>query len=333
MNIMNFRQARVDFDNDETYNVLVNKEILLRDKIRKLNGIKYEIYFITSNNHYINLNKETKERVTLVSETELSLIPNSPSVIILLNSNIGYIGPSEYINFYNTHTSVLVITHDLDNHHWTEMSSLCCMYSDIYVPAHNTYYPWYDFLNENTLTGIPGGALRYPTEIIRANERCVAQGRALGPVGIHFEYPQFPYRNYIVKVLGETYPGVRLRQRESMTPDSFEEQLGQWTKFKTHWIAPVGGDLPTRLFDALCTGGIPIIPVTLDSHLRNLGVPHDDYCVYKAFDIDNPEKILLEAEKKFSKKDPYLRALENSKKYSYDAFLNKILHQIEIKIG
>ena len=67
-----------------------------------------------------------------------------------------------------------------------------------------------------------------------------------------------------------------------------EDRLVEWYSHKTHWIAPVLNDVPIRIFDALATGGIPIVPNSLRFLPPVSSIPREFIAFYSATDIVHP---------------------------------------------
>jgi len=66
-----------------------------------------------------------------------------------------------------------------------------------------------------------------------------------------------------------------------------------------HWVAPVLNDLPIRFFDALITGGIPIVPSGLKPYIDSLQIPDKFYATYSPLDILNPADLLASQNERF----------------------------------
>lgn len=80
--------------------------------------------------------------------------------------------------------------------------------------------------------------------------------------------PEYPERFRILNELGEKLqPIERLEMtktdRRRYFEMSREERFSEWARFKATVIVPVDRDLSTRVFDALATGLIPIIPESI----------------------------------------------------------------------
>ena len=79
------------------------------------------------------------------------------------------------------------------------------------------------------------------------------------------------------------------------------DRFKEWCSHKSHWVVPVLNDTPIRLYDALITGGIPIVPRSLKYH-RGIENLHDHVLFYDYEDIQNPLPITERANNLFDKR-------------------------------
>lgn len=314
-------------DTAERVNELALKSSRTEQKITNLRNKELKKKLITSSNHHINLGKSS-EQILCVDERNFEELEDEYSVVILLNSNIGNIGLNKFITKVESLTKVLLVVHDLDNHHWHLMSYYSLIYSDIYVPAHPCYYSWYEKLSEFIISGFPCGSINYEVSYINENTNLIDKRRQLGPFGPHFHYEQFKFRNEVLSTLNKNFPDVYLRIRNSLNPDDLHDSLKKWSEYKTHWIVPVGGDLPFRAFDALCTGGIPILPKTCMAYLDKLEIDSSLYTLYSVQDISDPMQKVIEAAEKFDSSLPSERALNFAQKFSYSAIVQRLFDEV-----
>lgn len=314
-------------DTAERVNELTLKSSRTQRKIMMLRDKELKKKLITSSNHHINLGKSS-EKILCVDERNFDELEDEYSVVVLLNSNIGNIGLNKFIAKVENLTKALVVVHDLDNHHWHLMSYYSLIYSDIYVPAHPCYYSWYEKLSEFIIIGFPCGSINYEVNYIHENINLIDGKRQLGPFGPHFHYEQFKFRNEVLSTLNKSFPNVYLRIRNSLNPDDLNDSLKKWSVYKTHWIVPVGGDLPFRAFDALCTGGIPILPKTCRAYLDQLNIDSSLYTLYSVQDINNPMQKVIEAAEKFDSSLPSERALHFVQKFSYSAIVQRLFDHV-----
>ena len=74
----------------------------------------------------------------------------------------------------------------------------------------------------------------------------------------------------------------------------------EWSSHKLHWIIPVLNDLPIRFFDALITGGLPLVPRGLLPFIDSLGVPDSFSIPYGPLDIVDPKNFIESANAQFN---------------------------------
>jgi hypothetical protein len=107
-------------------------------------------------------------------------------------------------------------------------------------------------------------------------------------------------RNSIVTKVSETFADVGF-----VSPQfhllSTEDRLTQWATFKAHLIVPVLNDVPIRFFDALCTGGIPVVPESLKGFFTNYGLHANDVFYYSSYDIMHIEELISQVFVQFDK--------------------------------
>ena len=88
------------------------------------------------------------------------------------------------------------------------------------------------------------------------------------------------------------------RQFRARTP---RDRLLEWASHKVHWVVPTLNDIPQRLFDALATGGIPIVPETL-RHVAPLSeIDRQHIVFYNAADVVDPTRVVSEALSRFER--------------------------------
>jgi hypothetical protein len=316
-------------DNKDNFEWLLFKNKRTKEKLDRLSNSHLKRIFLTSDYHHISLTSSSNDNTTYLNERDFLSLANEPSLVYLFNSNIGYIGPDAFIHKAISLDKCLIIIQDNDNHHWHEMTSICLRYSDIYIPGHPVNYEWYEKLSSYILRGRCVGTLFANIETLLSNRHLVEQPRDDGPYGPHYKYDQFISRNQIIESLNKKFSNVFLRQRHSFEPIPIHDLVREWTKFKTHWIVPVGGDIPFRFFDALCTGGIPIIPATYVYYLDSLDIPRSSYSTYSVTDLEDPSMILREALLKFDYAPPFERAMRNSLQFSFASILLRAFNDIE----
>jgi len=221
------------------------------------------------------------------------------SIVILQNNTINHKDSTDV--FYSLKKSApnsIYVCWDYDNHHWVSLSTLSAYLVDIYIPAHSENVNVITRFNSNSFGPIPCGTLQWSRSFAKKNLKTIInKNRSNEPLGHHFEYKQFSYRNGMIRKVNEVYKEVALVQPvyHDKTPT---QRLDEWTNHKVHWVMPVFNDLPLRLFDAVFTGGIPLIPKTLQGN--KYIADFEEHCMfYGIADVIDPKPITERAIAKF----------------------------------
>jgi len=221
------------------------------------------------------------------------------SIVVLQNNTINYKNSSElYHSLRRKAPNALFVCWDYDNHHWVSLSTMAAALVDVYIPAHTENVNVISKFNSSMYGPIACATLQWSREFAKKNIKTITKlERKNEPLGHHFRYDHFPYRNGVIEQINRVYKEVALIEPLYHDRDS-KSRLDEWTSYKAHWIVPVFNDLPLRLYDAIFTGGIPIIPRTLkgNEHIKDF----EDFCVfYDVHDIADPIPIVNRAIKKF----------------------------------
>ena len=218
------------------------------------------------------------------------------SVVIVNNNDAHKGGVAEaYVKFFESCPNTIFIAWDWDNHHWLSLSTVLAAHSDLYVPTHGENHYLLSRYNADITDAVAAGLTQWTTAFLRQHLADILQmPRSDSPLGMHIPYATFQYRNRVVATMQPHYAtiGFSTHQFHQLTP---EEKFTEWVSHKLHWIVPVLNDIPIRVFDALGTGGIPLIPDTLRySHWLADAHPDDVLC-YSAADILQPEPLVQRA--------------------------------------
>ena len=316
------------------YSVL-EKALGCRRKLDLLGRIGYgefEIVVVTSVKHRICRPSSIPGFYRFVDEHELQSLEDHPRVIWLLNSNLAEIGFPNLPELKKHLPQSLFVVHDFDHHHWQLGTRSALDFSDIYISAH-PYKPLLtERYNEFSHFSIGCGCLQFSEVSVVGHLKSVSVKRHSEPYGPHFFYPNFHFRNGIVQTLHQSYSSVYLKKRVSFDLPSESVQLQEWCSHLCHWIVPVGGDLPIRFFDALCTGGIPIIPIGLKPYAISLGVPESHFVTYSCADVLSPKGTVEQAERLFFESSVLDRAMFYLRQFQYglqvERFLQDFLNRI-----
>lgn len=221
------------------------------------------------------------------------LIQQFENSLVITTSNIfAEIGANIFGKLYEYSPSTIFSVHDYDNHHWINNNIQVAIFSDVYIPAHQDENLLASRINPNILGGIPCGSNQWSAKFIQ-DFGCnhLLHKRSLLPLGRYFFYEKFMHRNKLINTLSQSYPEIGFVKQDFHTL-SQEDKWREWSSHALHWIAPVLNDLPIRFFDALITGGIPLIPSGLKPFVESLQIPEAFYATYSPLDILDPKPLL-----------------------------------------
>ncbi len=226
--------------------------------------------------------------------------------IVLLNNNdmarLGH-GPV-WSDFQSLHDKTLFILWDWDNHHWLEHSVFCAAHCDLYVPAHQENLYLLSRYNWAIAGPVPTASVQWSRRFLTENTALLLSGaRSNSPLGRHVPYANFTFRNSVVQTLSGQYPsiGFSTQNFHFRTPS---DRLQEWASHKLHWIMPVLNDIPIRIFDALITGGIPIVPASLQSLTPISSLPREHVLFFSPEAVLHPEALVTEAVARFDRGGP-----------------------------
>ena len=277
------------------------KEYFSRNGLRKvylcahLSGYKYELDGIEVEILEENFFQESDPVRCKAKKTLLD------GCVVIINSSVML--PAEvavaYVQLFEYCTATCFIAWDHDNHHLLSRAVMQAAYSDIYVPAHHENLYLLSRYNWLITAPVYAASFQWPRKFLTEHlpEMLMAE-RSDAPLGMHFYYPPFTFRNQVIISLNQHYSSIGFLNNPYHSR-RLEDRLKEWCSHKSHWITPVLSDVPTRLFDALSTGGVPIVP---SSH-RFLPPLHSIPCGHVVFyspaDILNPKPVVERANKLF----------------------------------
>ncbi len=204
-----------------------------------------------------------------------------------------------YLRFYEECLHTCFVVWDWDNHHWLDLSTFAAAHCDVYAPAHHENL--YLLTRYNWLTAGPVycSTVQWSRKLLTESlsDMLIAQ-RSDQPLGMHIPYVQFKFRMQVISTLNQRYPGVGFSS-PGFHVRTAEDRLKEWYSHQMHWIAPVLNDVPIRIFDALITGGIPIVPSSMQLLQPVSQIPRNHIVFYSPTDIVNPETVVFAAKEKF----------------------------------
>lgn len=223
-----------------------------------------------------------------------SLPPNS--VFLLLNNDIGKRLP-QYIDYYNRHPEALFIIWDWDSQHWIYMSSALALNSDVYVPASSENVHMLSQFNPYTVGPVFAAAHQWSRRFLLEHVELFMAERSGEPLGMHVFYENYPRRNRAIATLAQSFKTVGFGTNEFKNRSDLDN-LREWAGHKTHWIVPVLAGVPIRIYNALVTGGIPILP-SFYKNLPEIAILGESPSYYQVADLLQPEVINAEAVARF----------------------------------
>ncbi len=214
------------------------------------------------------------------------------SVFILLNNDIGKMLPA-YVDFYQKNPQALFVIWDWDSQHWLQMSALCAMHCDFYIPATSEINFTMSHFNSCILGPVFPCVHQWSRQYILNHLDVLLAERQNQPFGMHVHYEKYAKRNRVVASVMQHFPSV------GFTNNDFKERsdldnLQEWAAYKSHWIAPVLGGVPIRVYNALLTGGIPIVP-RFYQNLPEVAYLGATPLYYDVNDLIEPQRIVQTA--------------------------------------
>jgi len=180
------------------------------------------------------------------------------STFLLLNNDIGK-NLMQYVAFYNAHPEVLFVVWDWDSQHWIQMSALVAMNCDYYVSASSDNTFLLSHFNPHILGPVFAGVHQWSRDFLLRRFDMMTAPRAETPFGPHVHYAKYPKRSRAVAALAQHFESVKFADNQYKAKTD-EDNLREWAGYKSHWIVPVLGGVPIRVYNAMITGGIPILP-------------------------------------------------------------------------
>ncbi len=166
-------------------------------------------------------------------------------------------------NLRNNNFAELYFAWMWDNHHHHVINLRTAMLADVVFSSH---WHAHQYLNHPiTLCGphVPLYSRQWsPGLISRLYPQCLPVARADGIFGGYGHYPRLSERNAFIEQAMKRFPDHALSLVK--VADYFRlpvaDRLAGWMNHKVHLVVPVAGDLSTRVFEALMTGQIPLVP-------------------------------------------------------------------------
>lgn len=284
--------------NEDLYNLLLKKNQRnrhLKDSLKQ--NYSGKIYLTDHIFHAVRHKPKNSQIEFFNMQTAPDSFENS--IVVLSNNNVMVDNNlDKFITLYLKSPSSVFAIWDFDNHHWFALSGMLAAVSDLYVPTHADNLEPLSRYNNIMAGPVTSGVIQWPKEFLEENLDIITKTeRSNNPLGTHIEYPQFPLRMKNLKTLHRTLPSVKLVDG-SYHSRSMIDRFTEWCSHKSHWIVPVLNDAPIRIFDALITGGIPIVPRSLKYHKDVVNL-WDHVVFYDYEDIQAPWEVTNKANQMF----------------------------------
>jgi hypothetical protein len=226
---------------------------------------------------------------------ELDRLPER-AVYLLLNNDIGKRLP-RYLELVQRRPHSLFVIWDWDSQHWLQMGCTLAAASDFYVPAASENLYTLSHFNPHLLGPAFAAVNQWSRAFVVEHMDVLLRARSDQPFGPHVPYDGFARRNRAVNTLHRSFPAIGFTNHGYQGKSELDN-LVEWAGHKAHWIVPVLGGVPIRVYNCLLTGGIAVMP----AHYRALpeAVLFDgDAVYYDVIDLIDPQAAQREAIERF----------------------------------
>ncbi len=226
-----------------------------------------------------------------------ALLAELAGAIVLVGNNdlaFGQAAPG-FIRAYAQADDTIFLGWDHDNHHWMNATLTLAGHTDLYFPAHNENMFLLSRVNPLTAGPVPCGTIQWTKRLLAEQLGTMLSTRRHDePLGRHVFYEAFKYRNQAVVTLNRHFKDIGFTE-PSFAAKTPVERMAEWIAHKSHWIIPVLNDVPIRIFDALSTGGIPIVPESLRFLAPVADIPREHIAFYGPDDLIDPRAVAARA--------------------------------------
>jgi len=223
------------------------------------------------------------------------------AVYLLLNNDIGKLLP-QYLALVEQRPASLFVVWDWDSQHWLQMSGMLAAHSDFYLPSTSENLYTLSHFSPHLLGPVPVAVNQWSRAFIVEHMDKLLAARSDAPFGPHVRYDNFARRNRALSTLNKSFPGIAFADHGYQVKSELDNLL-DWAGHKTHWIVPVLGGVPIRVFNCLLTGGIPVLPSFYRQmpEVMSLG---DSPVWYDVFDLVEPGAVQQQASARFDAAGP-----------------------------
>jgi hypothetical protein len=218
------------------------------------------------------------------------------SVLLLTNNDIAK-ELHGYLDYYHQNPDLLFVVWDWDSQHWIKMSSILAISCDFYVPSTSENIYLLSHFNPFQIGPVFAGVHQWSRQFMAEHWHELLGPRRDDPLGVHAFYGDYQRRNRSVATLNKFFASINFGTNEYKSRSDLEN-LREWAGHKTHWIAPVMGGVPIRVYNALIVGGVPILP-SFYRNMPEVNALGDIPLYYDVADMLDPIALNMEAVAKF----------------------------------
>ena len=331
-----YERLEQEVDNSDLFNIAVQKLTELerkKERFAKQPSVTAYLLCDPPNLALGNLRHPRVSKTTKIHSSnaeEIYSVLNSeptPSLVLLTNNVLAKIGLSEFILLREKTSHCVYVIQDYDCHHWYRMSVQCALLSDIYVPGHPTTPPFVKLICSHRLQTVPIGSIQWEKDFLLDNLPLIlSKDRPVQIAGKHSLYARFPYRNKLIATFGTHFSNVGFTDTQHFHQWTQAEKLKDWTQSRFHFVAPVSCDIPIRVYDALVSGGVPVVPKVMAQSLQAVGITTAWYEDYGPKELINPidaYNVWTRRRQDSTDLDYYERVLQAIKTFHIDAILSQ----------
>jgi hypothetical protein len=313
----------------------ISKSLQLRDKLSRRAFKSFDTVCLGHNLRHATTLDGAREFVHLPVDFLDAPPADLPerALYLLLNNDIGKHLPA-YIDFYSRHPDSLFVIWDWDSQHWLYMSAMLAAHADFYVPASSENIYLLSHFNPHMLGPVFGAVNQWSRQFLVDHLDLLLQERSSEPFGPHAFYKDFGRRNRAIATLAKTYPAVNFVGNDFQRKSDLDNLI-EWAGYKSHWIVPVLGGVPIRVYNALITGGIPVLP----NHYQCMpeGTTLGDIPqYYEVGDLIDPQALNAAAVRQFDAQGQVgvvQRVMQTIERHHVDARCAQILAAIDSRMA
>jgi hypothetical protein len=321
---------------DQYFDTLaISKSLRLRDRLSRRGFQPFDAICLGHNLRHATDLSGNRQYTHLPNDFLTAPAADLPerALYLLLNNDIGKNLPA-YVDFYQRHPDSVFVIWDWDSQHWLYMSAMLAAYSDFYVPASSENIYLLSHFNPHMLGPVFGAVNQWSRQFLVDHLDLLLKQRMSEPFGPHAFYHEFGRRNRAIATLAKSYPLVNFASNDFQKKSDLDNLI-EWAQYKSHWIVPVLGGVPIRVYNALITGGIPLLP----THYQCMpeGATFDATPLYyDVGDLVEPHALNAAAVRRFDAQGQVgvvQRVMQTIEKHHVDTRCAQILTMIDAKMA